>query len=891
MKIILALLLFSGILLFPGTCRATPQSLLKIKLTGRTTVQPGTPLVETLTLANSSNKPIRAVVKYSVQHDHALFNLTPPDPIYGSDLALGAKSWTVADSKVIDHGSLTDGKSWTAAGTDYIKDHFIEAFQYIDLGQPRRIIRMTWDSGDANWVAKVDVGGSMDGRTYTPVPSLQGVDQYKKWGTNAFPLDQPFEARYLRFRYHDNGVKATVIRMPAAVSVYAGTAGEPMEIPVVGRVAAAGTSAVDVSAGGSSDLPLAGHGTLTPGAYLVAVKVQASGRKYLSWQHVMVMPRPLKATANSRFGINGASADLTPEMQKLGVGWVRYENMKWPFVSNVKGVFQFDGTLAPTHLDEDAIVESYRAHRLNILPYLFLTQDYETPPGTSPPSAKLTMPPKDFSAYADFVYQTVARYGSTKHSPADLETPDKKSGLGFIHIYELWNEPNLNNPDWGSWKGPLSQYYQMFRLGAEAVKKADPTARVSNAGFSGIGIPLVDTLRTYKYADGKCPLDFMDVLNVHFYTGKSAPEVARINANTGTTGSEDTRTFEQNLLLLRLWRDRYKPGLPIWLTETGYDTSGPNGVDEYSQAAWLPRDVLLCLASGVQKVMVYRESGSDPVQWGSAGVLRTDGSAKPAFFTYATLIREMNGVVGGALRVATPNDNIRIYAWKRGNQPMLTAWTVEGTAAFPLKLGRATVADSFGDRRTAVDTAGLKLSVFPVYIRDFADIGALKTVLAQAARDELHRQESIRQAEALKVYLFGFGSKDDVGGFVIGDYRPSTPVLAVETYDDKKGYGFAPTAAMQDDDIWSDDPYNKHACRLGKGIQFRFRAAPGKYVLRVGVTPFDAQGQLTVLGAVGGTKAIEVTKENGIAQIDIQTAEGYADLRWLTLVQQRLAGK
>ena len=112
-----------------------------------------------------------------------------------------------------------------------------------------------------------------------------------------------------------------------------------------------------------------------------------------------------------------------------------------------------------------------------------------------------------------------------------------------------------------------------------------------------------------------------------------------------------------------------------------------------------------------------------------------------------------------------------------------------------------------------------------------------------------------------------------------------------------KGYGFAPTAALQDDDIWSSDPYNKHACRLSRDIRFRFRAAPGKYVLRLGVVPFASTGQLTVRGTVGGPQKVEVTKEKGEAQIEVQAAgeplsvemDGYASLRWLTLVQQRPA--
>ena len=279
--------------------------------------------------------------------------------------------------------------------------------------------------------------------------------------------------------------------------------------------------------------------------------MQAEDRTYLSWQNLMVMPRPAHsdrelALRDQRRGCKSAISNL----RKLGVGWVRFENLKWPFVSAEKGSFHFDGSLAPWHVNDDALFASYRAHGLNILPFLFLTQDYETPPGTAPPSNKLTIPPKDFAGYAEFAYQAAARFGSTLHPEGDLKTPDKKSGLGLVNVYELWNEPNLNNPDWGSWKGSLSQYYEMFRLGAEAVKKADPTARVSNAGFSGIGVPLVDGLRTYKYADGKCPLDFMDVLNVHYYTGQSAPEVCYINANTGTFGNLDSRTFEENLVLL-----------------------------------------------------------------------------------------------------------------------------------------------------------------------------------------------------------------------------------------------------------------------------------------------------------------------------------------------------
>ena len=90
----------------------------------------------------------------------------------------------------------------------------------------------------------------------------------------------------------------------------------------------------------------------------------------------------------------------------------------------------------------------------------------------------------------------------------------------------------------------------------------------------------------------------------------------------------------------------------------------------------------------------------------------------------------------------------------------------------------------------------MKLSIFPVYIRGCSDTGALKAVLAKLARParDFQRREAAQQARRSKAYLFGFGSVDDAGGFVIGDYRKSTPVLAQQTYDDTEGLRLRPHA-------------------------------------------------------------------------------------------------
>ena len=51
---------------------------------------------------------------------------------------------------------------------------------------------------------------------------------------------------------------------------------------------------------------------------------------------------------------------------------------------------------------------------------------------------------------------------------------------------------------------------------------------------------VVEPLRTFQYPDGKRPLDFVDVINVHFYSGQEPPETCKTDGNAKVTG---TTTF------------------------------------------------------------------------------------------------------------------------------------------------------------------------------------------------------------------------------------------------------------------------------------------------------------------------------------------------------------
>ncbi len=604
------------------------------------------------------------------------------------------------------------------------------------------------------------------------------------------------------------------------------------------------------------------------------------------------MPEPLKAvSADSRFGINAAHGPWAPILRRLGVGWVRFENMKWPFVSAGPGEFRFDGSVKPWVVNHDAIFGGYNGEGLNVLPFLFMIPNHASgAPASAKEGRRSFYPPKDNRDFAEFAFQVAARYGAQKHPATELKSNDSKSGLGYLHVYEIWNEPNLTNPDWGAWVGTSQQFLEFFRPAAEAVKRADPAAKVTCSGYSGIQVKTVDELRTHTYADGKHPLDFVDVLNVHFYSGRIAPEISTDDFNAHHTGD---MTAEQEFQRLVAWRDAHKPAMPIWLTETGYDSAGPFGTDERTQAARLPRVVMLALANGMDKVFVYRESGSTASMHAASGVLRDDGSYKPSFLTYATLIRELDGVRGGAVKLPQADKNVRLYLWKRGDAAILTAWTIEGEGKLDLNLGRATVTDAFGRRQTADLTGGVALSVFPIYIRDISNASAVQSLESQAAKAEAARQEARRKLAQAQAYLYKFGGAADGVTIEIGRERPFTSVLASDVYSDGKDFGFHPRAAEMQERKWMPKEIDRTQCKVVKGQEFRFRVKGGRYQLRLGVSPYD-DAQVLFKGAAGGDKTLAAAKGESTVEATFEASDSvlsisvdnYAALRWMTVIEQ-----
>src|SRR5690606_35125573 len=129
-------------------------------------------------------------------------------------------------------------------------------------------------------------------------------------------------------------------------------------------------------------------------------------------------------------------------------------------------------------------------------------------------------PPKNPADYGEAVFQLVARHGAKQHEAAQLKTTDKRGGLDRIDAVEIWNEPNLVGPSWAPFVGPIDKYFEVMRAGVEGARRADPDMLVTSCGWAGVELATVKQMTDYRYADGKCPLDLVDVVNVHFYSGR-----------------------------------------------------------------------------------------------------------------------------------------------------------------------------------------------------------------------------------------------------------------------------------------------------------------------------------------------------------------------------------
>jgi hypothetical protein len=313
------------------------------------------------------------------------------------------------------------------------------------------------------------------------------------------------------------------------------------------------------------------------------------------------------AAASSPYGINvhapqGAQLDfLLGRVQAAGIDWVRIDFV-WADVETSPGVFDWSVY--------DGIAAAATARGINVFATLAYTPQWATHgPAT-------TGVPDDPAAWADFCARAARRYASS------------------IHFWGLWNEPNLPR----FWSGSRQQYIDDILIpGADAIHQASATARVGGPELAHVA----STQWFYWLRDilGQAG-NRLDFVTHHVYDSDGNRAVTdRLNGSTPFGGDPSLWTLVEPSVK-EVLKDAHGWGKPFWLTETGWQSGA---VSEGTQATWYAGLLSDWFAGQggqewINQIFFYEIEDPPPPPSLTWGVLRSDGSPKPAYVAYQNFI-------------------------------------------------------------------------------------------------------------------------------------------------------------------------------------------------------------------------------------------------------------
>ncbi|TGE28670.1 PA14 domain-containing protein [Hymenobacter metallicola] len=312
--------------------------------------------------------------------------------------------------------------------------------------------------------------------------------------------------------------------------------------------------------------------------------------------------------------------------------------------------------------------------------------------------------PRSYVEQAKVGFQFIARYGyNTAVDPALVRVTTStrwpgdgvnqaRIGLGLIRYIECENERDK----W--WKGRkayqtgreyaanLSAFYDGHKntMGpGVGVKNADPTVQVVMAGLASPSPDyvrgMIDWCREFRglRADGSVNLCW-DVINYHLYSND-----ARSSQNGNSTRGAAPEVSEAAQVARDFVRmaHQYAGGMPVWITETGYDVNqgsplkavaiGNRSVLE-TQADWTLRTALLYARWGVERVFFYQMYDDNPgstTQFASSGLINQNKTPKPA----ADFLRQAGQLLGEYTYKATQSQD-----------PLVDRYQKDGSTAYAL---------------------------------------------------------------------------------------------------------------------------------------------------------------------------------------------------------------
>ena len=321
------------------------------------------------------------------------------------------------------------------------------------------------------------------------------------------------------------------------------------------------------------------------------------------------------------------------------------------------------------------------------------------------------------NTWANFVREAVGRYN------------------GRINHWIIWNEPDVNDPNAPgyTWGGSVQDFFQLQRTAYLVAKEVNPNATIHLSAFTHFWNPnyIYDFLDVVV-ADPAAPDHnyYFDALTAHLYFQPDSIYNI-IQQFYGAVGS------------------RGIPWKPVWLVETNAppidDPVWPVSnftfrVSQEEQAAFIPQVFAVGLAAGAQRIAIYKmqDTPGDVVANPEPfGLLRMDGSRRPAFTAYQVAVQYLAGMQGVRREHWGHWGQIRLNQGTYATTVLFSRLPAPQTVEVAAEANTAVLVDMWGSRQTISASNGVFTVTVPGAIcaqtaGDFCMIGGPVYYLVQS---------------------------------------------------------------------------------------------------------------------------------------------------------------
>jgi hypothetical protein len=311
--------------------------------------------------------------------------------------------------------------------------------------------------------------------------------------------------------------------------------------------------------------------------------------------------------------------DYFAGLKELGVGWARWD-IDW---NNL----QPDSSEVTKWSDLDRVVTTAQKFGIKSLAVLVGTPSWARPPECSQSEM---CAPLDSNDFARFAGQVADRY--------------KDKGLNH---FEIWNEPNYK--DFWLPAPSIDEYKDLLGPAYTAIKAVNPAAAVITGGLAAVGDE-EGNIAPKSFVDGlyaKSAGSAFDAIAVHPYSYPALPSY-----ETGWNGWQQLGPIHAAMTAAG---DGAKK---VWITEIGAPTGGSGEarttadlgkfaydsdfMTEAAQSEILADAIRLYESNGAWTGPLFwyslRDKGGENTPENYFGLMRSDGSKKPAYATFQSAL-------------------------------------------------------------------------------------------------------------------------------------------------------------------------------------------------------------------------------------------------------------